>query len=73
VGTLPEGIGLRSVLGVAALAGIGFTVSLFITPLAYDDRTLVNAAKHGILIGSVLSACIGAAILAAGGRHPSRE
>jgi NhaA family Na+:H+ antiporter len=73
IGTLPEGIGLRSVLGVAALAGIGFTVSLFITPLAYDDRTLVNAAKHGILIGSVLSACIGAAILAAGGRHPSRE
>ena len=73
VGTLPEGIGLRSVLGVAALAGIGFTVSLFITPLAYDDRTLVNAAKHGILIGSVLSACIGAAILAPGGRHPSRD
>jgi NhaA family Na+:H+ antiporter len=72
LGALPEGLGLRSVLGVAALAGIGFTVSLFIAPLAYDDQGLVDAAKVGILAGSVVSACIGVAILAPGGRHPSR-
>jgi NhaA family Na+:H+ antiporter len=61
------------VLGVAALAGIGFTVSLFIAPLAYDDRALIDAAKVGILTGSVVSACIGVAILAPGGRHPTRR
>ncbi|MEZ5157006.1 MAG: Na+/H+ antiporter NhaA [Solirubrobacterales bacterium] len=72
IGALPEGLGFRSVIGIAALAGIGFTVSLFIAALAYDDPLLVDAAKLGILGGSVVSAAIGVAILAPGGRHPSR-
>ena len=37
LGRLPAGVDRRGLLGAAALAGIGFTVSLFITPLAYDD------------------------------------
>ena len=37
LGRLPEGVGRRTALGVAALGGIGFTVSLFIVPLAYPD------------------------------------
>ena len=73
LGELPTGVGLRSVFGVSALAGIGFTVSLFIAPLAYGDAALVDAAKLGILAGSIASACIGVAILAPGGRHPSRD
>ena len=73
LGTLPEGVDLRSVFGIAALGGIGFTVSLFITPLAYSDPVLVDGAKLGILAGSVLSACVGIAILGPGGRHPSRH
>jgi len=73
IGELPDGVGLRSVFGVSALAGIGFTVSLFITPLAYEDSGLADAAKIGVLVGSVMSACIGVAILAPGGRHPSRD
>ncbi|MFN8113711.1 MAG: Na+/H+ antiporter NhaA [Solirubrobacterales bacterium] len=73
IGALPEGVGFRSVVGIAALAGIGFTVSLFIAALAYDDPLLVESAKLGILGGSVVSAAIGVAILAPGGRHPSRD
>ncbi len=73
IGVLPEGVDMRSVVGIAALAGIGFTVSLFISALAFDDPLLVDSAKIGILAGSVISAAIGVAILAPGGRHPSRE
>jgi NhaA family Na+:H+ antiporter len=73
LGQLPPGVDLRGLLGAAALGGIGFTVSLFITPLAYSDPALEGAAKLGILGGSVVAAAIGIAILAPGGRHPSRE
>ncbi|MEZ5073556.1 MAG: Na+/H+ antiporter NhaA [Solirubrobacterales bacterium] len=73
LGVLPAGVDRRSVVGIAALAGIGFTVSLFIAALAFDDPLLTEAAKLGVLGGSIVSAAIGVAILAAGGRHPSRE
>lgn len=63
LGRLPTGMGARTVAGVAALGGIGFTVSLFITPLAFDAAGLVDSAKVGILAGSALSAVIGLAIL----------
>jgi NhaA family Na+:H+ antiporter len=62
LGTLPPGVDRRSLLGAAALGGIGFTVSLFITPLAYDDTLLIGAAKLGILGGSVVAATIGVTI-----------
>jgi len=73
LGALPAGVDLGGLLGAAALGGIGFTVSLFITPLAYDDPLLIGAAKLGILGGSVVSAAIGIAIFAATGIHPTRE
>jgi Na+:H+ antiporter, NhaA family len=73
LGALPSGVDLGGLLGAAALGGIGFTVSLFITPLAYDDPLLVGAAKLGILGGSLVSAAIGIAIFAATGVHPTRE
>jgi NhaA family Na+:H+ antiporter len=73
LGALPRGVDRRGLLGVAALGGVGFTVSLFIAPLAYTDLNVINGAKLGILAGSVASAVIGIAILAPGGRHASRE
>jgi len=73
LGALPTGVDTRGLLGAAALGGIGFTVSLFITPLAYDDPVLVGAAKLGILGGSIVSATIGIGIFLAGGTHPTRE
>lgn len=71
-GVLPAGVDRRGVVGIAALAGIGFTVSLFVATLAFDDPLLTEAAKLGILGGSIVSAALGFAILAPGGRHPSR-
>src|SRR3546814_3141717 len=48
LGRLPQGVGALHVVGVAAVAGIGFTVSLFIADLAYKDPTLTETAKVGI-------------------------
>ncbi|HEV3497842.1 MAG TPA: Na+/H+ antiporter NhaA, partial [Actinomycetes bacterium] len=72
LGVLPDDLTMRHVLGLAALAGIGFTVSLFIAELAYPGSELVDLAKVGILAGSLASGLVGAALLAAG-RHPSRR
>ena len=56
---LPSGVRWRHLLGAAWLAGIGFTMSLFISQLAFSDAGLVEEAKLGILLGSALSAAIG--------------
>ena len=61
---LPEGVGWGQLVGVAALAGIGFTVSLFITSLAFQTPELQDAAKVGILIASLLAGLLGALLLA---------
>jgi Na+:H+ antiporter, NhaA family len=72
LGSLPGDLTMRHVLGLAALAGIGFTVSLFIADLAYPGSDLVDLAKVGILVGSLASGLTGAALLVTG-RHPSRR
>jgi Na+:H+ antiporter, NhaA family len=63
IAQLPRGVGWRSLLGYACLAGIGFTMSLFIAMLAFDDTGPVNAAKSGILAGSLLAGIAGAVVL----------
>jgi NhaA family Na+:H+ antiporter len=73
LGALPSGVDRRGLLGAAALGGIGFTVSLFITPLAYDDPLLVGAAKLGILGGSLVAATIGLAIFTTDRVHAMRS
>ncbi|MFO0578228.1 MAG: Na+/H+ antiporter NhaA [Polyangia bacterium] len=60
LGELPAGGTFRQLLGAALLAGIGFTMSIFITGLAYADADLVTSAKLGILGGSLVSATLGA-------------
>lgn len=69
VGTLPAGMGRGQVVGVAALGGIGFTVSLFITELAFTDPSLTDTAKVGIFLGSVAAALLGTALLLAPARR----
>jgi NhaA family Na+:H+ antiporter len=64
VARLPEGVGWKQVVGVAALGGIGFTVSIFIAGLALTDGALLDASKLGILIGSLVSGVIGGVLLA---------
>ncbi len=63
VGRLPEHTTWPMLLGVGFVAGIGFTVSLFISELAFDDGVLQDAAKIGVLGASTLSALLGAAAL----------
>ena len=62
LGVLPNRASTRSLVGVACLGGIGFTMSLFIGALAFD-ATLLVPAKVGILIGSAISALLGTAFL----------
>ena len=52
---LPTGVTWRHLLGAATLGGIGFTVSLFIAALAFDDPVLVDNAKIGVLAASALA------------------
>jgi NhaA family Na+:H+ antiporter len=62
-GQLPAGVRWPSLIGIACLAGIGFTMSLFIAMLAFDETAPVVAAKLGILAGSLLAGIAGAIIL----------
>ncbi|MFN7133304.1 MAG: Na+/H+ antiporter NhaA [Myxococcales bacterium] len=68
---MPAGASWRQLYGVAMLGGIGFTMSLFISALAFPaDAALNNASKLGILAGSLLSAGAGMAFLALGKPGP---
>ncbi len=65
---LPEGANWVHIFGVAALAGIGFTMSLFIGSLSFNDLAQMNAVRLGVLYGSILSACLGFFVLFTAGR-----
>jgi NhaA family Na+:H+ antiporter len=73
IGVLPAGVRWAHVVGVGALAGIGFTVSLFVAGLAYTGAVNLEAAKIGILGGSVVAAVIGVAALAVSRRARSAD
>jgi NhaA family Na+:H+ antiporter len=64
VAALPQGVTWPVLLGGGFLAGIGFTMSLFVAGLAFADHApLLADAKIGILLGSLLSAVVGAVVL----------
>ncbi len=73
LGRLPEGVTTRQVVAVSAVAGIGFTVSLFITSLAFTDDALIADAKVGILAASILTAAVAYVILRLGPAPEERE
>jgi NhaA family Na+:H+ antiporter len=60
---LGNGVDLADLVGVALLAGIGFTVSLLISQLAFGDDVHADHASVAVLLGSVISAALGAAAL----------
>lgn len=61
---LPNGVNFKQILGVSAIAGVGFTMSIFINSLAFSgDSISINSAKVGIIIGSFISGIVGYAIL----------
>ena len=64
---LPENTTWKAFAGVCMLCGIGFTVSMFIANLSYADveggAVILDQAKLGILIGSVMAALLGSLML----------
>ncbi|MDQ4097678.1 MAG: Na+/H+ antiporter NhaA, partial [Actinomycetota bacterium] len=69
LGSLPQDTTWAHLVGAAAVAGIGFTVSLFITDLAFAGTPLQDGSKVGIVVASVLASAIGTAVLAVAGRR----
>ena len=56
---LPKGLQWKNIIGVGFLGGIGFTMSIFITILAYDDVALINSSKIAIIIASIVAGLLG--------------
>ncbi len=63
IARVPEGISSLALLGTGFLAGIGFTMSLFIGALAFGEGAVLDQAKLGVLLASLLAALAGLAIL----------
>lgn len=61
--SLPEGVNWKQLYGLGFLAGIGFTMSIFISDLAFVSEEFVQIAKVGIFVGSFISAVAGMALL----------
>ncbi|MBC2639106.1 MULTISPECIES: Na+/H+ antiporter NhaA [unclassified Rhodococcus (in: high G+C Gram-positive bacteria)] len=61
-GSLPPGLTLSQITGGSALAGIGFTISLFIVDLAIDSPELANEARVGVLTAAVIATVLGWAL-----------
>jgi NhaA family Na+:H+ antiporter len=63
LGKLPVGTSFLHIIGLSAIGGIGFTVSLFVAGLAFSDPVMADLAKVGILSGSLAAGVIGAVLL----------
>jgi NhaA family Na+:H+ antiporter len=66
IAKLPQAVNWKTLLGYACLAGIGFTMSLFIAMLAFEDTAMVDAAKRGIIAASLLAGIAGTVLLKTG-------
>jgi len=70
ISQLPDQAGWIHILGVGLLAGIGFTMSIFISILSFTDPLLVQEAKFSILIGSIISGSLGYFVLSISPKFP---
>lgn len=57
--TLPSGAEWKHIVGVGILGGIGFTISLFVANLSFEELSLLSQSKFAVLLGSVLAGAIG--------------
>jgi NhaA family Na+:H+ antiporter len=62
IAKLPSQVTKKHLYGASVLAGIGFTMSLFVSSLAFSDKTLLSSAKISIMISAILSAILGTII-----------
>ncbi len=69
---MPGRVRWSQLLAVSVLAGIGFTMSIFVGSLAFDDARLIEVGKAGILAGSLLSALVGLGLLAYSTRNQAQ-
>ena len=61
---LPSGVNFRQIIGISLLAGVGFTMSIFIANLAFPaNPILLDSSKLGILLGSALAGLAGYLVL----------
>jgi NhaA family Na+:H+ antiporter len=63
LGRLPQGVSWAMVWGLSLLAGIGFTMSLFIGSLSYEGDQMMNMVRLGVLLGSAVAAVAGYTVL----------
>ena len=59
IGILPEGVKWKHIFGVGLIGGIGFTMSIFITLLAFEDTALINQAKIAVMMASLVAGSVG--------------
>ncbi|MEO9819703.1 MAG: Na+/H+ antiporter NhaA [Paracoccaceae bacterium] len=70
---MPHGANVLHIYGIACLAGVGFTMSLFIGGLSYGDPTMMNDVRLGVLSGSIVSGIAGYIALMIASRPPEDE
>ncbi len=63
ISEMPANVTMKMLAGISILGGLGFTMSLFINNLAFTDQSLIDSAKMGILIGSVVTGLAGFFVL----------
>jgi NhaA family Na+:H+ antiporter len=64
VGRMPDDVSLREFIGAACLCGVGDTVSLLMADQAFPQGSFATTAKIGVLVGSIVAAALGAAVIA---------
>jgi NhaA family Na+:H+ antiporter len=69
LGEAPPGVSRSMAVGASVVAGIGFTVSLFVADLAFRSESLLDEAKLGVLAASLVAGALGAAVLLAATRR----
>ena len=73
VARLPHGANWAHIFGVACLAGVGFTMSLFIGSLSFDSAEMMNQVRLGVLSGSLVAGLMGFTVLMLAGRAEDEE
>jgi Na+:H+ antiporter, NhaA family len=72
IAQLSGGLRWIHIAGISFLGGIGFTMSIFISNLAFDDPAIITGAKISILVGSFVSALLGSLLLSRAAKNPGK-
>jgi NhaA family Na+:H+ antiporter len=72
-GQLPDNSNLLHIIGVGFLAGIGFTMSIFISMLSFDQKLLIEEAKLSVLLSSLIAGVIGYLLLRFSGTNKNKR